>query len=224
MDEIIVATIITEGGKLLSELIRSNQVKKFQLPEVEYPVIPDRLPGFSEDGYTPAVNQPTKVITSTPVYIDRPDTSKGETVAKSCVGCAIGHLATCSGLLKEAVRFAPQGMDEPHIIQNLNICLDELNAMERVDLVPDKILTLPSWEQALAHQALDVSRETRHFIESGIVSADQLERLSANLSNVRQAIGGAWLQQKLRALSKEDKEEIQQRVMKKLENIGEIHE
>lgn len=222
MDEIIVATIISEGGKLLSEFIQARQRKKYQPPEIQYPEIPDELPGFSETGSHAAPKMASTAVAVLPQSaVSIEPVQQGETVAKSCVGCAIGHLATCSGLLKEAVRFAPQGMDEPHIIQNLNICLDELNAMERVDLVPDKILQLPAWEQELAHQALAVSRETRHFIESGVMSADQLEKLSANLSNTRQTIGSAWLQQKLRALSKEDKEEIQRRVMKKLENIGE---
>ncbi len=228
MDSVVVATFITEGGKLLSELIRSNNSKKRQPVALQFPSVPDSLPGFSEDTPTDYSTGSPKVISSKIQVFEGPrplpavtNEPSGEKVATSCVGCAIGHLATCSGLLKEAVRFAPQGMDEPHIIQNLNICLDELNAMERVDLVPDKIVELPSWEQDLAHQALAVSRETRHFIESGIVSGDQLEKLSAHLTNVRQVIGTAWLQQKLRALSKEDKEEIQRRVMAKLENIGE---
>jgi hypothetical protein len=123
--------------------------------------------------------------------------------------------------LNESVRFVGEGMDSLNIVDRLNTCLNELNAMERVDLQPSKIVSLPDWEKELAHRALTISRETRHFIESGISSGNQLEKLAANLMNERQAIGNAWLQQKLRSISKEDKAEIQRRVMAKLEHIGE---
>ncbi len=236
MDDILVATIISEGGKLLSEFIRSNRAGKRVTAEVQWPAIPEQLPNFKDPFYekssSPQIIESTARVMDVPRSIDagmapvnyapiQNPTDEGEKVATSCVGCAIGHLATCSGLLKEAVRFVGEGMTSPNIIDRLNTCLDELNAMERVDLLPNKIQDLPDWEKELAHRALNISRETRHFIESGIISGDQLEKLAANLINERQAIGNAWLQNKLRALSKEDKDEIQRRVMAKLENIGE---
>ena len=207
------------------------------VPEIEWPEIPEELPNFHDPFL---VREPRK-ITSEVTMIEGPrpqpaptllpevnyapiqsSTGDGEKVAVSCVGCAIGHLATCSGLLKECVRFTEEGMASPNIVDRLNTCLDELNAMERVDLLPNKIQLLPDWEKELAHRALNISRETRHFIEAGITSADQFEKVAANLINERQAIGNAWLQQKLRALSAEDKEVIAKRVMAKLENIGEV--
>jgi hypothetical protein len=238
MEDILVATLITEGGKLLTEFIRSNRAGKQRPFEATWPVIPDELPGFSEKGaasLSPFEPGSSRLVSVTVKPSPRPlgdgtvnyapvQSLTGEKVATSCVGCAIGHLATCVGLLKEAVRFSGEGMDSPNIIDRLNTCLDELNAMERVDLQPSKIVNLPEWEKALAHQALDASRDARHMIESGITSADQLERLAAGITNVRQEIGGRWLQQKMRALSKEDKAEIQRRVMAKLENIGEEQE
>jgi hypothetical protein len=222
MEDILVATLITEGGKLLSELIRSNQASKFKTPAIQYPVVPDELPGFSEGGGGPRfISSEVKVIEA-PKEAFKVIEAPGEKVATSCVGCAIGHLATVTGLLNEAVRFVPEGMASPHIITNLNICLNELNAMERVDLAPDRIVDLPEWERELAHKALAASRETRHFIEAGILDADQMEKLAAYVGKVREEIGSAWLQEKLRAISKEDKEEIQRRVMAKLKDIGEV--
>ena len=234
MEDILIATLITEGGKFLSEFIHQNRASKYQIPEVHWPEIPEELPGFSD---------PFRVISSSVKLIESPSSSvnlieaprvelpevnyapvqspaTGEKVATSCVGCAIGHLATVSGLLKECVRFTGEGMASPNITDRLNTCLDELNAMERVDLLPNKIQLLPDWEKELAHRALNISRETRHFIESGINSSDEFEKVAANLINERQSIGNAWLQQKLRALSAEDKEIIAKRVMAKLDNIG----
>lgn len=219
MQDVLIATLISEGGKLLSEFIRSNQSAKNRPSIIQYPEIPDSLPGFVEGGSGGG----SRIISSEVKIIPVPSTPQpaGEKVATSCVGCAIGHLATVSGLLKEAVRFSDEGMDSPNIISRLNACLDELNAMERIDLQPSLIVELAEWERDLAHQALRASREARHFIESGIISVDQLEKLSASLTNTRQLIGNAWLQKKLRSLSTEDKAEIQRRVMAKIETIGE---
>jgi hypothetical protein len=228
MDDILIATLITEGGKLLSEFMRSSQAGKRGVVEVQWPEIPEQLPNFTDpfaDRSAPKIiSSEVKII---PVglpevnYAPVQSPGDGEKVATSCVGCAIGHLATVSGLLKECVRFTGEGMDSPNIVDRLNTCLDELNAMERVDLLPNKIQLLPDWEKDLAHRALNVSRETRHFIEAGITSPEQFEKVAANLINERQAIGNAWLQQKLRALSTEDKEVIAKRVMARLENISE---
>lgn len=232
MDEIVVATLIQEGGKFLGEFIRQQRANKIPVTEIQWPSIPDELPNFHDPFLPKSITTEVKFIESPQAmapaalpevsYAPVQSTSgDGEKVATSCVGCAIGHLATCSGLLKECVRFTGEGMASPNIVDRLNTCLDELNAMERVDLLPNKIQLLPEWEKELAHRALNISRETRHFIEAGITSADQFEKVASNLINERQAIGNAWLQQKLRALSKEDKEVIAQRVMAKLENISE---
>jgi len=227
MDDILIATIISEGGKILSEIIRSNKASKVKPLEIQYPEIPDSLPGFVESGNSGAprlISSEVKVLEGPrPKEVDYAPVQSltGEKVATSCVGCAIGHLATVSGLLKECVRFVSEGMSSPNIVDRLNTCLDELNAMERVDLLPNKIAELPDWEKDLAHRALEISRETRHFIEAGINNADEFEKVATRLINERNAIGAAWLQQKLRALSKEDKEEIQRRVMAKINTIGE---
>lgn len=222
MDDILLITLISEGSKVVSELIRAHQSRSRVQPEVQWPVIPDHLPGFG----TPRQLAPAAVLELPPASVSSSveyapvQSLTGEKVATSCVGCAIGHLATCAGLLKEAVRFANEGMDSPNILSRLNTCLDELNAMERVDLQPAKIIELPEWEKELARLALQTSRETRHFIEAGITSGEQLEKLAAFLTTNREKIGSAWLQQKLRALSKDDKAEIQRRVMAKLEALG----
>jgi len=226
MDDILIATIISEGGKILSEIIRSNKASKVKPLEIQYPEIPDALPGFTEggSGAPRLISSSVKVLEGPrPKEVDYAPVQSmtGEKVATSCVGCAIGHLATVSGLLKECVRFVGEGMASPNIVDRLNTCLDELNAMERVDLLPNKIAELPEWERQLAHRALEVSRETRHFIEAGVNNPDEFEKMAAHLINERQAIGSAWLQQKLRALSKDDKEEIQRRVMAKIQTIGE---
>lgn len=130
-----------------------------------------------------------------------PITEKATGTATGCVPCSIGHLGTCSGLLNEAMRFARNdGVESDEVISRVNICLDELNALERVDLRPEMIHGLPPWERALAEQALSLSRAIRHDLEQ-IPSVSGLEGIAGRTQSERQAIGRAWFRGKLARMS-----------------------
>jgi hypothetical protein len=123
--------------------------------------------------------------------------SKATEIPTGCVPCAIGHFGTCSGLLNEAMRFAHgDGIASGEVIDRVNMCMDELNAMERVDLRPEMIASLPRRQKKIAESALSESRQLRHRLE-GIRTADELEQVAANTQTVRREIGRAWYQERL---------------------------
>lgn len=137
---------------------------------------------------------------------------KARAIPTGCVPCSIGHLGTCSGLLNEAMRFArSDGIDSEEVITRVNMCLDELNTMERGDLRPEMIVGLPDWEKGLAEKALVVSRSLRHDIE-GLSSVDNLEAITAKTQGVRQQIGSAWFRERLSRMSPEKRQVVEEKL------------
>lgn len=131
--------------------------------------------------------------------------------------CAIGHFGTCSGLLNEAMRFAKKdGVGSSEVIDRVNMCLDELNAMERVDLRPELITDLPDWEKELANRALTASRATRHGLE-GLTTGNDLEKVAASTQTARTQIGRGWFKERLARMPKEEKEKLAEKAIEKLE-------
>ena len=106
-------------------------------------------------------------------------------------------------------------MDDAEVIDRLNGCLDELNTMERLDLRPEKIITLPEWERKIAEDALKASRAARHKIEACRTKAD-LVAVAANTQTVRKEIGKEWFQTKIRTFKPDEKAEIAQKVKDRL--------
>jgi hypothetical protein len=145
-----------------------------------------------------------------------PETSeKATAIATGCVPCSIGHLGTCSGLLNEAMRFArSDGLQSEEVISRCNMCLDELNALERVDLRPELIHGLPDWEKALAEKALDLSRSLRHDLE-GVSSIDALEGITAKAQGTRQEIGSAWFRERLSRMTPEQRKIVEEKLQQK---------
>lgn len=135
--------------------------------------------------------------------------------------CAMGHLGACTGILNESVRFAhsPDGLASPEVIDRIGMCMDELNAMERVDLRPEMIVQLQGWEKDLAERVLVESRGLRHKLEN-IKSVDELELAAAKTQTTRTEIGRSWFQNKMAGLSPEDKQEIRERVMAKIDELA----
>lgn len=163
-----VAIIIQEGGRLLSGLVRYFRNAS-----------PSRMPSAPVEA-AEAPKSPSEYKKS------------ASDVKSACLPCTVGHLGTCTGLLNESVRFArTEGIGSPEVIDRVNICLDELNAMERVDLRSEKIIDLPQWEKELALQALDFSRAARHSLES-LMSTEDLERVAASTQAIRRDIGAQW--------------------------------
>lgn len=108
--------------------------------------------------------------------------SSTEGVKSACVPCSVGHFSTSSKLLNEAVRFAKDGLTSPQVLEDLASALGEQNALERIDLTPARIDTLPDWEKPLAEEALEKSRELRHRIES-VQNIDELRSIAVDTEN-----------------------------------------
>ena len=198
MDHETKALMIQEGGKLISVLLMNRPLKTHERIDQQ-----EVIKG-EQDLETPEVKTGAKQ-------------GKASSIEAGCVPCAIGHLGTCSGVINEAVRFAKKdGIESSEVIDRVNMCLDELNAMERVDLRPEMIVQLPEWENALANQALVASRSVRHELE-GLTSAGGLEQAAANIQKTRTGIGRSWFQQRLSRMPKEEKAKLAEKAIQKLE-------
>jgi len=194
MDRQTIALIFQEGGRFITELIRTRPFKRLQTVR---PVIVEE--------------QPPKVAETIT------EEEKASSIEAGCVPCAIGHFGTCSGLLNEAMRFAKKdGVGSSEVIDRVNMCLDELNAMERVDLRPELITDLPDWEKELANRALTASRATRHGLE-GLTTGNDLEKVAASTQTARTDIGRKWFKERLARMPKEEKEKLAEKAIEKLE-------
>ncbi len=198
----IVAIIFNEGGKILSALLRNRPQER--PPTVEY--------------LSATVSQETQETIEQP----RIEEGKATSIATGCVPCALGHLGPCTGLLNEAMRFArKEGIESNEVIDRVNICMDELNALERVDLRPELTLTLPPWEKELADKALTKSREIRHALE-GISTVDDLERVAAITQTTRQEIGREWFSRRLSKVSRGEKVKVIEKTIEKLKQEDKV--
>lgn len=118
-----------------------------------------------------------------------PETPAQETTERikegtACLPCSQGHLSTTSASLSEAVRFArDKGIRDPEVMRRIRIALDELNAMERIDLAPDEITRLKGREKELADWTLKQSRDLRHAI-TAIKDVNTMEQAAAKASNI----------------------------------------
>jgi hypothetical protein len=131
---------------------------------------------------------------------------KASSIASGCVPCSLGHLGTCSGLLNEAMRFArSDGVQSEEVIDRVNMCLDEIAALVRVDLRPEMTVNLPSRDKELANEILVGSRNISHKLE-GINDVADLEQIAAEAQGLRQKIGKEWFQQRLSQVSPEANE------------------
>ncbi len=229
MNTQIVAMIIQGVGNLTTEMLKFNTQQKYlelsaqaalaTLPSSPPVTIPEpartvevRSPQVIEQkGESPQASKETKA---------EPHEEPVTKIATGCVPCAIGHLGTCSGLLNESMRFArTDGLTSPEVLTRVNQCMDELNAMERVDLRPEKIAQLPAWHKDLANVALEASRKIRHGLE-GLTNVDELEKLAGGTQAVRNAIGNTFLKRRIEQLPKAEQEKVKAVLAKKAEEIA----
>jgi len=136
-------------------------------------------------------HEPERVIT--PPRVAGP--AKNE-VATACVACAVNHFSTTSGLLNEATRFKAEGIQSNEVLDRISKCLQELNALERVDLSPEKIRAAPAWERPLAEEALVSSRALRHRIES-VKTVEELQDIAADMDGCYRMLHKKWWRTKL---------------------------
>lgn len=197
MDKDTLAVIIQEGSRIVSMLMRNRDVLSSPSPGTPSP----------------------EAASNQPLLIQKTHTQKATAIATGCIPCSLGHIGTCTGLLNEAMRFARKdGVGADEVIERVNMCLDELNALERVDLRPEMIQELPPWEKDLAEQALALSRSLRHDLE-GISDVDTLEIVAAHTQTSRQEIGRVWFKERLSRMTPEQqvqlKTELERRAQQK---------
>ena len=143
---------------------------------------------------------------STPTTIQEPAKAT-KTVATACVPCALGHFSTSAGLLNEVARFKKDGITSDEILDRVAKVQAEQNALERVDLTPENIQALPSWEKELAEDALSQSRKLRHSLES-FTSVKQLEQAAADTSSFYKELNRNWFKGRFAHLGPEKAQRI----------------
>ncbi|MFA5376678.1 MAG: hypothetical protein WC455_13100 [Dehalococcoidia bacterium] len=112
-------------------------------------------------------------------------TSQLSAAGRACIPCGNDHFSTVSGLLAEAMRFArDHGVSDPEVILRISQAEDELNAFERVDAAPDKVVDLPAAEKEMMAEMLRASRGFRHGL-SDIKNTEDLELLAADVKRMR---------------------------------------
>lgn len=115
------------------------------------------------------------------------------TQGTACIPCSRDHLSVTSSALSEGIRFAREkGVRDPEVTRRIRIALDELNAMERIDLAPAEIIKLKGAEKELADWTLKQSRGLRHAITS-IKDVETMEQAAAGASQVTEEfMGRLW--------------------------------
>ena len=142
---------------------------------------------------------------------ETPASTKSEDIATACVACALGHFSRSAGALNEAMRFKGEGMTSNEILDRIASVLEELNALERFDLTPEKLQRTPKWEREIAEEALLHSRQLRHRLE-GIQSIEELEQAAAETAAFYKKMNREWYKGRFRNLGTEKAEAISQRV------------
>ena len=102
----------------------------------------------------------------------------------ACDICSLDHISTCGGMLEEANRFARrEGVDNPEVIRKIGICRQQLNALERDDANPQKLVELPSIERKIMEGILPKVGKLRHRLNE-IVSLETLEQVAAEAQDL----------------------------------------
>ncbi len=198
MDRHTVALICQEGGKFITQLIMTR--------------VPKRTPVITRQAVV--VEEQAQEVVEETASIEE---GKASSIASGCVPCSLGHLSVCTGIINEGMRFArSDGMESNEVIDRVTHCLQELNSLEREDLTPEMTINLPSWEKELAIEALNTSRATRHLLE-GATTIDDLEKAAANTQTANTQIARKWFKQRLKNMSKGQKEELAGKAIERLE-------
>ena len=82
-------------------------------------------------------------------------------------------------------------MASPQVLDDIAEAIGEQNALERIDLTPAKIETLPDWEKAMAEKALEKSRELRHKLES-VQSMEELQSIAVDTEEFFKWLNREW--------------------------------
>lgn len=138
-------------------------------------------------------------------------TSQISAEGKACIPCGSDHFSTAAGELTESIRFAKtNGMTDPEVLSRITDAEDQLNAFERVDAAPEKILDLPPEEKDLIDAMVKTSQTLRHRI-SDIKDVEDLETVAAFAREKRVEFRGKLFRLQFGKLSEEQQEEFKKR-------------
>jgi len=140
-----------------------------------------------------------------------PEENPTEDIATACVPCALGHYSGAARLLNEAFRFRDDGITSNQVLDDIAGAIGELNAMERVDLTPERLQKTPQWERTIADEALRESRKLRHRLE-GIGSMEEIEKAAADTESYYKKLNRQWYRGRFGNLGAKKAEAIAQRV------------
>ncbi len=132
-------------------------------------------------------------------------------IATACVPCSIGHFAGAAKLLNEAIRFREDGIESNQVLDDIAGAIGELNAMERVDLTPERLQKTLGWERDIADKALRESRKLRHRLEV-ISSMEEIEKAAADTESYYKKLNREWYRSRFSNLGEKKAETIAQRV------------
>ena len=208
MNRETIAQMFQMGGQVITTILRNRSPKPMEPPT--YPIVEgtevEELDLSGSEMVEIPLDKEGKAIEQ-----------KATSIEAGCVPCAIGHLGTCTGVLNEAMRFArSDGINSAEVIDRVSMCMDEISALERIDLRPEMLVSLPPWERKLANNVLNKSRGIRHRLE-GLGNVSDLEDVAAETQTLRKEVGRAWFQQRLSKMSDKEKTDISKRVLQKLE-------
>jgi len=216
----LIGAVVLEVTKLAGHWLRSRPVTRESTFSLTAEPAPHKVYYLEPEPEEAPEVEPVPVRQSPIAIVEREvEPEKATAIATGCIPCAIGHLGTCSGLLNEAMRFAGKdGMTSDEVIDRVGICLNELNAMERVDLRPEMIVNLPEWERKLVDQVLLASRNTRHQLEA-MESVEILEEAAATTQGTHKGIWRDYIRHKAANLTPEEIQEVQARLLAKIEEL-----
>jgi len=215
MDAGIMAILYSVGGRLVKHGFglltapRGNPVEtRIQHLDRLIQAIPE---GELVDHAIAPVVQNEGLLPSTATETTLPEEIPAPDIATACVPCAIGHFAGAARLLNEAIRFRDDGIESNQVLDDIAGTIGELNAMERVDLTPERLQRTPGWERAIAEEALRESRKLRHRLE-GIGSMDEIEKAAADTESYYKKLNRQWYRGRFNKLGGSKAEAIAQRV------------
>jgi len=211
MDPNVKAMIYSIGGRFfdyaLSRISGRGNPRGAQIAQMERLI--SSLPAEGMLAETPARAPESQTA---PLIEENPTVpTQGEDIATACVPCAIGHYAGASKLLSEAMRFRDDGMESNQVLDDIAGAIGELNAMERVDLTPEKLSRTPPWEKAIAEDAQRESRKLRHRLEA-IGSIEDVERAAADTESYYKKLHRQWYKGRFKHLGSEKAAAISERV------------
>ena len=160
--------------------------------------------------------------------IQKPETVAVEDKGTACEICSLDHISTCAGILEEANRFARrEGVDNPEVIRRISICRQQLNALERDDANPQKLVELPRIEREIMERILPKAGKLRHRLNE-IVSLETLEQVTAETQDLSDQFQGEIFHLRLKRkltknevgrLSSEDKDRVLKRAGELIEEV-----